>query len=758
MPGAKTGSKGKKKKSGKLSKAEKERLKREEAERKAQEEEEARLRAEQEAKDREEREKQEQEERRKLEEQERERHQAEIDQLRERIEQNKENLLHFQKERREQEKWDRYMLCDGRPDPTSSKELNTYLNLWKDESEYKDFADVLEECELTLELIAELQRALEEDEDLSENETQTYTESIREMYSLLEAKLDEGTMWLLKNPGDNINPETENLQCIVQSKNFKICTWGNTAKNPRVKSVDFPSEGFMIEIPRSLVLADVATRLLYRNYDTMSPRCSTYLPKSKKASEAVSLPPTETVTEEDKSEKVTEPEPSVPKTPDTVLHNPEPVREKSSSRKSRKSASRSSLASAKEKQQEIKEEEPKKEEVAEMEDKPTESEIKTFEEDDEDLLDEDVVDLRSFSPMGPVAFIELLELPPQKQKVDHWYMQQIVSSDLKRLNYAVHGASQGKSLNESQYIDQESRHIGSAKSSSSIPSTPNVSNLKPIAITLKLPSDVMFFEQPQLARWDEVSCHWKLDGFNDTMYDEGNRTISFKTCHFGAITIVQDLYLNMPFQSWELRPLSLNNCTLTVVAANVDAEIEIKCCLRKPDDSEALKGWLGEWMAPKILINKLRASGINIFPAQDGEKYVSICKKDPEFVDSVYEQLALSSSAYAYCWSKWNGVEECPEDTIVLGAVEWCKDEQPTEEDYVLYMASTRICYKLAMGEFDENFSKDIAENTQMHPGLFHMVQDKGNETAKQRVMDTSFRYADCVYQLLKATNVLVYS
>ena len=44
------------------------------------------------------------------------------------------------------------MLCDGRPDPTSSKELNTYLNLWKDESEYKDFADVLEECELTLEV------------------------------------------------------------------------------------------------------------------------------------------------------------------------------------------------------------------------------------------------------------------------------------------------------------------------------------------------------------------------------------------------------------------------------------------------------------------------------------------------------------------------------------------------------------------------------------------------------------------------------
>ena len=48
-------------------------------------------------------------------------------------------------------------------------------------------------------------------------------------------------------------------------------------------------------------------------------------------------------------------------------------------------------------------------------------------------------------------------------------------------------------------------------------------------------------------------------------------------------------------------------------------------------------------------------------------------------MNSIYEQLALSSSAYAYCWSKWNGVEECPEDTVVMGAVEWCKDSEPTE-------------------------------------------------------------------------------
>ena len=71
-----------------------------------------------------------------------------------------------------------------------------------------------------------------------------------------------------------------------------------------MKSVDFLSEGFMVEIPKSLVLADVAIRLLYRKYDTMSPRCSTFYPKTKKIKDSETAAPSETV-EEDKTDKVT---------------------------------------------------------------------------------------------------------------------------------------------------------------------------------------------------------------------------------------------------------------------------------------------------------------------------------------------------------------------------------------------------------------------------------------------------------------------
>ena len=47
-----------------------------------------------------------------------------------------------------------------------------------------------------------------------------------------------------------------------------------------------------------------------------------------------------------------------------------------------------------------------------------------FDDEDDFLIDEDVVDLRSFSPVGPIINIELLELPPHRKQVNGWIIQQ----------------------------------------------------------------------------------------------------------------------------------------------------------------------------------------------------------------------------------------------------------------------------------------------------------------------------------------------
>jgi len=50
------------------------------------------------------------------------------------------------------------MLCDGNPDPLNTRELNTYMNLWRDDKEYKSVPVVLSESEGTLKVTEMLQK------------------------------------------------------------------------------------------------------------------------------------------------------------------------------------------------------------------------------------------------------------------------------------------------------------------------------------------------------------------------------------------------------------------------------------------------------------------------------------------------------------------------------------------------------------------------------------------------------------------------
>ena len=46
--------------------------------------------------------------------------------------------------------WDRYMKCDGSPDPTVQGEINTFMNLWREDLTEKDINTILKGAQLTL--------------------------------------------------------------------------------------------------------------------------------------------------------------------------------------------------------------------------------------------------------------------------------------------------------------------------------------------------------------------------------------------------------------------------------------------------------------------------------------------------------------------------------------------------------------------------------------------------------------------------------
>jgi len=67
------------------------------------------------------------------------------------------------------------------------------------------------------------------------------------------------------------------------------------------------------------------------------------------------------------------------------------------------------------------------------------------------------------------------------------------------------------------------------------------------------------------------------------------RLISFRILQFGTVALIQDAHVNMPFQSWELRPRTTNHAQLTITAAVVEVEIQIK--VRAVSASQSEPAW-----------------------------------------------------------------------------------------------------------------------------------------------------------------------
>jgi len=151
----------------------------------------------------------------------------------------------------------------------------------------------------------------------------------------------------------------------------------------------------------------------------------------------------------------------------------------------------------------------------------------------------------------------------------------------------------------------------------------------PIEVTLEVQENVIFFEDPMVARWDAEGKHWQTDGISNVSYKSEERLITFSLETFGPVTLIQDSHINMPFQSWELRPLDVNKVLLTVTTVFTEIQIQIKenlCMLAsiKLNNKKHSSILEGKWMTPISFICALKEAGLNIFPSGHSHFYVVI--------------------------------------------------------------------------------------------------------------------------------------
>ncbi|XP_045410153.1 dynein axonemal intermediate chain 7 isoform X7 [Lemur catta] len=256
--------------------------------------------------------------------------------------------------------------------------------------------------------------------------------------------------------------------------------------------------------------------------------------------------------------------------------------------------------------------------------------------------------------------------------------------------------------------------------------------------------------------------HWRTDGISNVSYNQEERLIKFCLETFGPVTLIQDTHINMPYQSWELKPLDVNNVLLTVTTVFAEIQIQIKenlCMLssiKLKDKKEYSSILEGKWMTPFSFIIALKEAGLNIFPSVHSHFYVVINNKVPLVEMKAYRQMALLSSAFAFGWSKWN--LQCNSTKVVFKVKEHLAEECTENPNWDLIMFTGDRAQTLKINEESEAFSEALKEETEFHSSLYHMVKDFASREAMEKTRSSNCQFLDAVCQMLLSTRLLSYS
>ncbi|XP_057412478.1 dynein axonemal intermediate chain 7 isoform X5 [Balaenoptera acutorostrata] len=558
--------------------------------------------------------------------------------------------------------WKHYIQCDGSPDPSISQEINTFISLWKEETN-ETFEAVTAKSKLVLNLIEKLKLILLETPsyDLQEKNIIQYQGSILELQELLHLKFNIATEILLRQASTLADLDSGNMEKVIRDENVTLYVWANLKKNPRYRSIRFSETQIGFEIPRILATSDIALRLLHTHYDHVTP-----------------LGPVPTAPQEHTS---------------TVTYF------------GKDEVKSVEAAVSKDLQEEYNEQENESNVVHEEETKVDEQ-----------------GGIEGQTSLGPV------NVSPTG------HQRQILKEGLQKYTYPPETAEDFETENA----------------------------FPPIEVMLEVHENVIFFENPVVARWDAEGKHWKTDGISNVSYKSEDRLITFSLETLGPVTLIQDAHVNMPYQSWELRPLDVNKVLLTVTTVFTEIQIQIKenlCMLAsiKLNDKKHSSILEEKWMTPVSFIIALKEAGLNIFPTGHSHFYVVINYKLPLVEVKAYRQMALLSSAFAFGWSKWNTV--CDSKKVLFQVREHLPKEEPIQNpNWTLLMFSGDRAQSLKINESSDAFSEALKEETEFHSTLYHMVKDFASKEAMKKVRCSNCQFVDSVCHMLLSTRLLSYS
>ncbi|KAK4286942.1 hypothetical protein Pmani_039976 [Petrolisthes manimaculis] len=446
------------------------------------------------------------------------------------------------------------MRCDGLPDPTSVPEMNRYLSLWRGDPDSASLQGALAKTDQVIHVISELEQVMEETRDATEKQRRDWREIWLELQEAQKEKLDEATYHQLLDLRPYLDHETMVYSFYTTSPLVSLALWSNTTRSPKNNSHQVNELGFTFTLPEELIEVECVVRVMRTEYDHYSKFANTYTPPTVPET-AVTL-----LEMEEEREDTPREEPPPPESKTTKTTNSE----------EKEKMAKPPVISAKKKN------------------KPAH-----FTETSPGELN-----LRRYRVQGGVYTIDLLQVPPQPRVLADCTITQVEEvcrvgrvEWVAQYNPPAAPEVAGQRRRDPEAVEQEMRQLERELQ-------------KLFLITIKLPDSAFWFEPPQMVLWDDSKRCWSNEFFHDVKYNEDQCVMQVRTTRLGVMGLAMNRFANLPFQSWDLKPIDGVGVSLTLIAAVVVAEFTItegQVCVSNLQDGArtALSHLYGKNMKPK---------------------------------------------------------------------------------------------------------------------------------------------------------------
>ncbi|XP_035216096.1 protein CASC1-like, partial [Stegodyphus dumicola] len=478
--------------------------------------------------------------------------------------------------------WNNYIYQNYDINPLILPEVNAYLTEW-DEDEMYDIIQVFRKCRQCSQMCEDIKCALLECPEPEYKVLKSCLESIRNLQCMMRKKIEIATFLILRAANQYVNDETFNIEygivdCFEDDKTsppISLCLWGNLSKNVRHKGIDSSSMEFNFELPPELIKVKCAVRIMHTLFDNVTPTfCESSMPYQwNLGNSEIRKPCSETLLDE-----------IFPRTENELLD---------AKNEALSTAFHAELTSAVSKQ--ISSMESATASHSEVDKNP----IVMFTPPEEPELT--ILEKSEYFAVGGIYHFDLFYLPYPTVMAGSWIFSHCEEKVLRHIPYQTsiipirHPKPDMSPALAAEFADSEIKRFDKEMCSA-------------ISLTLKVPDDVLFLEQPLPAFWVDHKKGFTSIGFFETKYDEDTGHISFKTNRFGVIALLQRRYNNMPYQSWELiSGNDENSASLAITGMHVALKIKIKsgkCCIEniEQDGKSLFSDVYDIWRNPNLLV------------------------------------------------------------------------------------------------------------------------------------------------------------